>query len=106
MKVSNIPGVPSVTSEKIVELLVSHAKVTQCILYGSRATGTHRPGSDIDLVLDGENLTFDDILKIKHDLDNLNTPYKFDICDRKRISQPSLIEHINSVGITIFCRAE
>jgi uncharacterized protein len=41
----------------------------QAVLYGSRARGTHRLGSDIDLALKGKTLTLRDILRFQANCD-------------------------------------
>ncbi len=76
-------------------------KVEKAILYGSRAIGNYKNGSDIDLMLEGDQLRLEDLLSIMVQLDNLDLPYKFDISDRKSIQNDALLEHIERVG-TIF----
>lgn len=52
--------------------------ISGVVLYGSRAKGTHRPGSDIDLALVG----LDDPVQaeaVAEELDELPTPYRFDV---------------------------
>ncbi|WP_256681194.1 nucleotidyltransferase domain-containing protein [Pseudomonas sp. IC_126] len=44
-------------------------KITEAILYGSRAKGCYRPGSDIDLTLKGNELSYQDLLDIELVLD-------------------------------------
>lgn len=68
------------------------------IIYGSRAKGNYRKGSDIDLVLKGENLTINDVLKLEDDLDELLLPYLFDISILHHIKNPNLLGHIERVG--------
>jgi predicted nucleotidyltransferase len=71
------------------------------ILFGSRAKGTAKESSDIDLAVDG----IDDELQIENlamALDDLPLPYKFDVKALSGIKNPKLKEHIERVGITIF----
>jgi predicted nucleotidyltransferase len=49
------------------------------VLYGSRAKGNYRPGSDIDLTLLGESLNLTELQKIELELDDLMLPYKIDL---------------------------
>ncbi|HTG45994.1 MAG TPA: nucleotidyltransferase domain-containing protein, partial [Verrucomicrobiae bacterium] len=37
----------------LIEVFRRHPEVTRVILFGSRAKGTHRPSSDVDLALTG-----------------------------------------------------
>ena len=57
----------------------SFDEVEEAILYGSRAKGNFKPGSDIDIVLRGEKLNLHVLNKISLDLDDLFLPYTFDI---------------------------
>jgi predicted nucleotidyltransferase len=50
-------GLSEGTLARIRGVLASHAEVERAVLYGSRAQGNYRDGSDIDLCLMGESLT-------------------------------------------------
>lgn len=50
-------GLKSETISDIGKVLAKYPEIEKVILYGSRAMGNHRPGSDIDLTLAGKNLT-------------------------------------------------
>lgn len=89
---------------RMVEVLKRYPDVDEAILYGSRAKKTHRPGSDIDIVLKGESLNLKIINSISLELENLLLPYKFDLSIYHRISNPELIDHIKRVGQTIYKR--
>ncbi len=72
------------------------------ILYGSRALGTYKTGSDIDLTFIGKQLSFSDVLKLEAELDDLLTPYSFDLSVFHELDNPKLIEHINRVGVVFY----
>jgi hypothetical protein len=55
-------------------------------------------GSDIDLTIVGENLSFSLLLSIRGKLDDLNLPYFFDVSIFTSLENLDLIEHINRVG--------
>jgi uncharacterized protein len=74
------------------------------ILYGSRAKGTYRNGSDIDLTCVGETLNLSILYKIELEIDDLLLPYTFDISIMSQISNPDLIAHIERVGKVIYER--
>lgn len=69
------------------------------ILYGSRAIGTFKNGSDIDLVIMDPKLTTSDLLKIETELEDLMIPYKIDLCLFSQLESMSLKEHILRVGV-------
>lgn len=76
------------------------------ILFGSRAKGNFKEGSDIDLALIGEDLNLSILSKIDHSFDELNLPYTFDIVIFDRIDNPDLVEHIKRAGIVIYEKHE
>ena len=79
-------------------------EVEQAILYGSRAKGNFRHGSDIDLCLIGARLNLPLLLKIENELDDLLLPYKIDLSIRDRIDNPELLTHIERVGLSFYHR--
>ncbi len=85
----------------IVKALCSNKKVQQVILFGSRTTGNHRNGSDIDLALKGEGLGLQDILDASLALDDLFLPYKFDVLIYDRVKETQLKNHIDIYGVAL-----
>ena len=80
--------------------------IRQVILYGSRAKGNYRDGSDIDLVLKtGAVFSFTDLLRIAGDFDNSNMPYLVDVSVYDELSNRELKAHIDRVGIALYDRA-
>ncbi len=95
-------GLKDKVFEQIVAQCSLNKEITGVILYGSRALGTYKNGSDIDLALLGNNLTLRDTFKLEEDLERLDLPYKFDISIYKQIDNEALKKHINDFGISIF----
>jgi uncharacterized protein len=82
----------------INEVFAHHPEVGLVVLYGSRAMGNYKTGSDVDLTLKGENLNLTLLQKIENDLDELYLPYKIDLSIYNQISNSDLREHIDRVG--------
>lgn len=99
-------GIESAMFEQIVDVLRGNPLVQEAILYGSRAKGVHKPGSDIDLVLKGKELTLQDLNRVSLALDDLLLPYTFDLSLFHHIDNEELLAHIGRVGKSIFCRQE
>jgi type I restriction enzyme S subunit len=97
-------GLKTETIEAIREVLAKYPEVEKAILYGSRAIGNYRPGSDIDLTLIGEKLNLSTLQKIEDELDDLLLPYKIDLSLHKQIQNQELLEHIERVGKVFFDR--
>lgn len=72
------------------------------MLYGSRAKGNYRNGSDIDLVLMGVDLNRRQLAAIESQLDDLLLPYSLDIALFQEINNADLVDHINRVGIVFY----
>lgn len=89
---------------KIKAVFDGYPQVDRVRVFGSRALGRHRTGSDLDLAVDGTNLGLNDLLELHLRLDNLLLPYKFDLVAFAQISEPSLREHIERAGVTLFER--
>lgn len=97
-------GLPIHVIHQLREVFRKYAAIDQVILYGSRAMGKARPGSDIDLCIDSDTLTLTELLAIENEIDDLLFPWKVDLSIRNKIDNPNLLEHINLVGIEFYRR--
>lgn len=80
--------------------------VVKVLVFGSRAKGTYTEGSDIDLAVVGTALTFNQLMDINIQIDDLGLLYKVDVVDyNKNIGTP-LGEHIDRVGKPFYERKE
>lgn len=94
-------GISKDSFNSIVTVFTTFDKIIQVRLFGSRALGRHRPGSDIDLALEGKDLTLNDLLELRVKLDNLMLPYRFDLVVLDDQINPELRDHIQRVGIEL-----
>lgn len=100
-------GLTTSTVEKICEIFARYPQVDKAVLYGSRAKGNYKTGSDIDLTLDGDaDLNMDILYKIIDDIDELYLPYSFDLSIFKDIRDPDVLDHIRRVGVVFYKRKE
>jgi predicted nucleotidyltransferase len=97
-------GLKEETVEAVNGVFRSHPAVERVVLYGSRAKGDFKPGSDIDLTLEGDNIPFDELAEIERELDDLLLPYQFDVSLFHQLAHPGLIDHIRRVGATFYQR--
>ena len=95
-------GLTSESWEKIIHLFSSLPRVNQAILYGSRAMGNFREGSDIDITLMVDDLTHEDLKNFIGAMNDLNLPWLFDISIYHEIDNPDLIDHIRRVGKVLY----
>ena len=97
-------GLKQATIDKINSVFRMHPEIEKVVIYGSRAKGNYRPGSDIDITLFGENVTRDTLSKLDWEIDDLNTPYLFDISIYTKLNAPSLKEHIDRIGQVFYVK--
>ena len=98
-------GLPQKTINEICGVLAQHPEVESAILYGSRAKGTHKPGSDIDLTLTGKGLTLKTLNQIDDEIDDLLLPWIIDLSIFNQIDNPELVNHINRNGSIFYQRS-
>jgi len=97
-------GIPEDSLETLLDTISRDSRVFGISLYGSRAKGNYRAGSDIDLCLDAPELDFKSLMNIENEIDDLLLPWKIDLAIRNRIENPDLIEHIDRVGKALYRR--
>ncbi|MBU4371024.1 MAG: restriction endonuclease subunit S [Proteobacteria bacterium] len=98
-------GLTETTVENICAVFARFPEIEKAILYGSRAKGNFKTGSDIDLTLCGEALTSDLCSTIASELDDLLLPYTIDLSVFNEINHAKLREHIERVGVLFYERA-
>ncbi|WP_298772561.1 nucleotidyltransferase family protein [uncultured Shewanella sp.] len=78
---------------------------TQVVLFGSRAKGTYKPGSDIDLAVMGDKVSSRDVSAFNYALNEETClPYYFDIVHITQVSPAPLCRHIKEHGIVLASR--
>lgn len=97
-------GLPDHVVSAVQLVLAAFPEVEQALLYGSRAKGTFKRGSDVDLTLCGRELNQRLLGKIDAALDHLLLPYKIDLSLFADLRHEPLIEHIRRVGAPIYVR--
>lgn len=97
-------GLPETAVEKIRQVFTRFPEVEKAVLYGSRAKGNPKPGSDIDLTLFGEALTNKLCSDIADALDDLLLPYRIDLSVFAALENPDLEDHIRRVGVEFYRR--
>lgn len=89
-------GLPERTLNELLDYFKSNINIEKVVIYGSRAKGNYRKGSDIDFAIwitDNENSR-----NVYWDLEELPTPYKFDVTDYKALTHEALKNSIDKDG--------
>lgn len=97
-------GLKDIELEKLNKVFAANERIERVMLYGSRAKGTYKPFSDVDITLMGDELTHTDLNSVHLAIDDLLLPYLFDISIFKSLSNNDLKEHIKRVGITLYTK--
>jgi len=92
-----IPGLSASASERLLAVLAAEPAVRGVWLYGSRAMGRQRNGSDIDLTLIGATLEHQHLLQLLSAIDDLLLPWSVDLSLHADLNA-DLRDHIRRVG--------
>ncbi len=90
-------GLYNESYKKIITIFQNHQNIEKVIIYGSRAKGNYKEGSDIDLTLVGE-ISYEQIIRLKQEFEESTIPYLIDISNFSDLQSESLLDHINRIG--------
>jgi predicted nucleotidyltransferase len=77
-------------------------EIESALIFGSRAMGNHKPGSDVDLAVKGNRITTDTVSALNTLLnEDLPLPYFFDVVHYDTLENNALIQHICEQGVTL-----
>lgn len=95
-------GLTNTELKNIISVLKQYPSIQSALIFGSRAKGNYKTGSDVDIALKGGRMSFRDLSDINYVL-NEETPliYFFDVIDYSSITNPDLKNHIDRVGIEL-----
>ena len=89
----------------IFEAIQKFPEIEKAIIFGSRAMGNYKKGSDIDLAIVGDQITDQTKTRLSSILNQeLPIPYFIDVVDYKSISNKDLVKHIDTEGKVIYLR--
>ena len=96
-------GLSEQTIATIDSVLSHYPQIEKALLYGSRAKGNYKNGSDIDLTLvGGKDLTRSILGKIMDEIHDALLPYTFDLSILSQITDAEVLGHIQRVGVTLY----
>ncbi len=103
---NNSFGISDKSFELIVTTLAQYADVKRAVIFGSRAKGNAKKGSDIDIAIYGEQVDQNTALQLAAVFnEQLPIPYKVDVVAPDELENTNLVDHINRVGITLYQKA-
>lgn len=91
--------------ELIRQSLDQFPEIERVILFGSRALGNYKKGSDVDLAIVGDTITHRTLTGLHEWLNDVcPLPYMFDLLDYAAISHENLRQHIDTSGRDVYRR--
>ena len=98
-------GLPNEDIKAITDILEHCSEVEHALIFGSRAKGNYRNGSDVDIALKGSNISYSTILRLSSQLNEETLmPYRFDVLHYDTLTHQDLVEHINRVGKNFYSK--
>lgn len=98
-------GLDKKVIEDIIDILKKYEEVEKASIFGSRAKGTYRESSDIDIAIFGENLTDSIHTKIYFDIEDLYLVYKIDLINFNNIKDTDAIKQsILNEGVEFYAK--
>jgi uncharacterized protein len=101
----SIPSLPAADSEQLLQTISALPQVQRIVLYGSRALGRQRSGSDVDLCLIAPGLSLGELLELGGRLDDLLLPWRIDLQLDHLITHAGLRQHIQRAGQVVWERS-
>jgi predicted nucleotidyltransferase len=98
-------GLPEQSLNTLEAIFKKYPGITKVILYGSRAMGNYKNGSDIDMTFEvDDSFGYSDLAHIAGDFDDSNLPYFVDCSIYKKLSNENLKNHIDRVGKVLYIK--
>lgn len=99
---ANKYGLSARNMKTIQDILNKYPDIETVYIFGSRATGSFKHGSDIDLAVTNEGVDNKTIGRIKGDFEESSLPYRVDIVSYPALSNKDLKDHIDRIGVLFY----
>ncbi|MDB4470891.1 nucleotidyltransferase domain-containing protein [Deltaproteobacteria bacterium] len=99
-------GLKKQTISKLQDVFKQFPEIEEVVIYGSRAKGNFKNGSDIDLTLIGNNIDQHLCDDIAEALDELLLPQMIDLSVFELLNHTELMEHIKRVGQVFYQKTD
>lgn len=95
-------GLSPSTLSTLHHVFSKYPEIESAVIFGSRAKGNFREGSDIDIALSGSSELAQRLLRLKTDFDESALPYTVDLVYLPEVKHAELLEHIRRVGQKVY----
>lgn len=90
----------------VIDIIAGNARVERAVLFGSRATGSFRPASDVDVALFGDRLSMSDQIALAAAMEDLAIPQRVHLLLYGTVDSIALRKHIETEGIEWYRRRD
>jgi len=91
--------------DNIITTMQQFPEIEKAAIFGSRVKGNYKPGSDVDIAIWGNDVSFSTLSRLHAILEEESPmPYFFDIVDYSHLNHQELKNHIDRAGIVFFTR--
>ncbi len=88
---------------EIIAILRKFPTIEEAIVFGSRAKGNYKQGSDVDLAIKGHDINHEVVASLSYLLNEESAmPYFFDVVHLDELTEKDLAGHIQRVGVRIY----
>ena len=89
--------------DEVIKVISGFKEIEEAVLFGSRALGSFKEASDIDIALKGSKADHNAASSLKSRFeDETDLPFFFDVVSYSDIVHPKLKEHIDRYGTTVY----
>ena len=99
-------GIADDDAALIKKIFASFPCIKSVVLFGSRAMGRNKPGSDIDFAIVADKMSFTEFLDLEDQLAQIGMLIKIDIQDLSKIKDAEVLGHISQVGKVFYTKDE
>ncbi len=101
----NIPGLSELDNAEIERVVANIPEIEKVWVFGSRAKGNFKPGSDVVLALEGTKVSFHTVRETSFRLtEETYLPYSFDILNLTAVENENLRKHLSRVALLVYER--
>lgn len=97
-------GISNEVVNDICSVFKRHTNIEKALIFGSRAKGNYSDGSDIDLAIIGDSISFNQLMDINIQIEDLQLLYKVDVVDYNKKKGTPIGDHIERVGLLFYSK--
>lgn len=90
----------------VIDIIAANGRVERAVLFGSRATGTFTPTSDVDVALFGDRLSLTDQANLAAAIEDLTIPQRVHFLLYGTVDSIALRKHVESHGVEWYRRRD